>query len=171
VTDDGGAVGFYGKLPGCGDFVRRRVTEAFVEPWDRWLQRGLEASRRSLAAQWLDVYLTSPVWRFAFAAGVCGSQPVVGVLAPSVDNVGRYFPMTIVATLPCGASPLGAAASSDTFLTRAERLVVTTLATDEADISRCDAGVMQLERMVTALWTSREPLPSPDALAMLSGHP
>lgn len=167
---DGGAVGFYGKLPGCGDFVRRRVTDAFVEPWDRWLQRGLEASRHSLGEQWLDIYLTSPVWRFACAAGVCGAQPAVGVLAPSVDHVGRYFPMTIVATLPCGTSPLGAAASSDTFLSRAERLVVNTLATDEADISQFDAGVMQLERVVAELWTSQGPWPGPDALAVLSGQ-
>lgn len=170
MNDDAGGVGFYGKLPGCGDFVRRRVTDAFVEPWDRWLQRGLEASRRSLGAQWLDVYLTSPVWRFACAAGVCGSQAVVGVLAPSVDLVGRYFPMTIVATLPCGTSPLGAAASSETFLTRAERLVLATLAADAADIGQFNAGVLLLERAVAELWTSPGLQPGPGALAALSGQ-
>jgi type VI secretion system protein ImpM len=170
VNDDAGSVGFYGKLPGCGDFVRRRVTDAFVEPWDRWLQRGLEASRRSLGEEWLDVYLTSPVWRFACAAGVCGSRAALGVLAPSVDHVGRYFPMTIVATLPCDASPLGAAASSETFFTRAERLVVDTLAADDADIGRFDAGVLHLERVVAELRTSQGQRPGPGALAVLSGQ-
>ncbi len=90
-------VGFYGKLPSHGDFLRRRVSDAFVGVWDGWLQECLTASRASLGDRWLDIYLTSPVWRFACAAGVCGRSPVIGVMAPSVDRVGRYFPLTLVA--------------------------------------------------------------------------
>ena len=30
-------VGFYGKLPSHGDFLRRRVSDAFVDAWDAWL--------------------------------------------------------------------------------------------------------------------------------------
>jgi len=32
--------------------------------------------------------------------GTCQSQPMAGVLMPSVDRVGRYFPLSIMAPLP-----------------------------------------------------------------------
>ena len=93
-------VGFYGKLPSHGDFLRRRVSDGFVDAWDSWLRECLAASRTALGAKWLDVYLTSPAWRFVCAPGACGPAPVIGLLAPSVDQVGRYFPLTVVAELP-----------------------------------------------------------------------
>ena len=31
-------VGFYGKMPSRGDFVRRGLPDSFVDPWDAWLQ-------------------------------------------------------------------------------------------------------------------------------------
>src|SRR5918999_6416818 len=102
-------VGLYGKLPSHGDFLRRRVSDAFVGVWDAWLQECIAASRSALGERWLDVYLTSPAWRFACAAGVCGAAPVVGLMVPSVDRVGRYFPLTLVAELPAGTSILSAA--------------------------------------------------------------
>ena len=98
-------VGFYGKLPSHGDFLRRRVSDAFVDAWDAWLRECLAASRTALGARWLDVYLTSPAWRFVCAPGACGPAPVIGLLAPSVDQVGRYFPLTLVAELPDGRQP------------------------------------------------------------------
>src|SRR5205823_13132814 len=50
-------VGFYGKLPSHGDFLRRRVSDAFVGVWDGWLQECIAASRTALGARWLDLYL------------------------------------------------------------------------------------------------------------------
>ena len=52
-------VGFFGKLPSHGDFLRRRVSDAFVDAWDAWLRECLTASKTALAPL-LDVYLTSP---------------------------------------------------------------------------------------------------------------
>ena len=92
-------VGFYGKLPSHGDFVRRRISDAFVDAWDGWLRQCLPASRTTFGSRWLEIYLTSPAWRFACAAGACGPAPVIGLMAPSVDQVGRYFPLTIVTEL------------------------------------------------------------------------
>jgi type VI secretion system protein ImpM len=40
--------GFYGKLPSHGDFLRRRVSDAFLGVWDGWLQRCMAASRSAL---------------------------------------------------------------------------------------------------------------------------
>lgn len=92
-------VGFYGKVPARGDFVSRRLPRSFVEPWDLWLQASLTASREVLGETWLDRYLTAPLWRFALSSDVCGPDAYAGVLMPSVDQVGRYFPLTVAANL------------------------------------------------------------------------
>ena len=138
-------VGFYGKLPSHGDFLRRRVSDAFVDVWDAWLRECIAASRAALGSRWLDVYLTSPAWRFACAAGACGPSPVIGVVAPSVDQVGRYFPLTLVAELPADINLVTAASGSERFLDSAERLVIETLATERVDFERFDRGVLALE--------------------------
>ena len=91
--------GVYGKLASRGDFVSRGLPHSFIQPWDAWLAAGLLASQEQLGAQWLDAYLVSPLWRFALAPDVCGPTAVVGVLMPSIDRVGRYFPLTIAQTL------------------------------------------------------------------------
>ncbi|MDR9751374.1 type VI secretion system-associated protein TagF [Pseudomonas sp. SZMC_28357] len=87
--------GFYGKLASHGDFISRRLAPAFLRTWDQWLQEGLTSSRERLGEQWQAAYLCSPIWRFALASGVCGEPAWAGVLMPSVDRVGRYFPLTL----------------------------------------------------------------------------
>lgn len=88
-------MGFFGKLPGYGDFIERHLPRSFVEVWDQWLQRAMAGSRQLLGEHWLDSYLTSPVWRFALSSGCVDGHAWIGVILPSVDRVGRYFPLTI----------------------------------------------------------------------------
>jgi len=97
MTNQSAQPGFYGKLPALGDFVSRRLPRHFIDHWDQWLQSAMAASREQLGDAWLDVYLTSPIWRFALGAGVCGANAWAGVLMPSVDKVGRYYPLTLAA--------------------------------------------------------------------------
>jgi type VI secretion system protein ImpM len=97
VTRTDCAAGFYGKLPSHGDFLSRRLPRQFIEPWDHWLQRSLAASREQLGRDWLETYLISPIWQFALAPGACGNDAWAGVMMPSVDRVGRYFPLTVAA--------------------------------------------------------------------------
>jgi len=98
--------GWYGKLPSLGDFASRRLDPAFVELWDHWLAAGLAAWREQAPDAWLDGYLASPSWRFVLMPGVLpgglddGPVPWAGVLMPSVDRVGRYFPLTLARPLP-----------------------------------------------------------------------
>ncbi len=87
--------GFYGKLPSEGDFVTRRLPWEFTSVWDDWLQRGMQASREALAARWLELYLSAPIWRFQVAPGICGPMGWRGLFFASVDRVGRYFPLTL----------------------------------------------------------------------------
>lgn len=97
--------GFFGKVTSHGDFVARRLPPEFQQPWDAWLQAGLQASKEALGTGWLATYLSSPIWRFALAPGVCGAQARAGLLMPSVDRVGRHFPLTLARALD-GAAPL-----------------------------------------------------------------
>lgn len=113
------AVGICGKLPARGDFVALGLPRHFVEPWHDWLQRALGESRDLLGATWLAAWLEAPVWRFALPPGLCGPDPAIGLWMPSVDRVGRHFPLTLAAVSPGGQlSPLLEAGAA--FLVAAE---------------------------------------------------
>ncbi|MEM7059646.1 MAG: type VI secretion system-associated protein TagF [Pseudomonadota bacterium] len=106
------AFGFYGKIPSHGDFLRRDLSPAFIEPWDTWLQQSLLTGRDVLADRWQNAYFSAPIWRFALPAGLCGPDGMMGVLMPSVDRVGRQFPLTIAT--PIGdADPWGVFRAND----------------------------------------------------------
>ncbi len=91
--------GWYGKVPYLGDFASRRLPQKFIATWDSWLQQSMSASRVRLGAQWLDAYLHSPIWRFVLLPGVIGDEFWAGLIMPSVDKVGRHFPLTIAASI------------------------------------------------------------------------
>ncbi|NRF66434.1 type VI secretion system-associated protein TagF [Aquincola sp. S2] len=88
--------GWWGKLSSLGDFASRRVTPEWVRACDDWLARSIAISQQVLGARWLEVYLGAPVWRFAWAPGVIDRDWWFGVLMPSCDNVGRYYPLVVV---------------------------------------------------------------------------
>lgn len=135
------AVGFYGKLPALGDFVGRRVPEGIVERWDGWMQESMVASRTSLGDRWLDLYLTAPMWRFFAHRGVLGDQPVAGVVFPSVDRVGRYFPLTVFATLPADAVGLVVADQCASWFERVEDLVLAQLEDESRDVEEFEESL------------------------------
>jgi type VI secretion system protein ImpM len=86
--------GWYGKLPSLGDFASRRLPPEFIEGWDQWLARGL-ADWQAHEPDWLTHYLQGPSWRFLIGPGLIGAATWIGVLMPSVDQVGRYFPLCL----------------------------------------------------------------------------
>ncbi|MBC3957595.1 type VI secretion system-associated protein TagF [Pseudomonas triticifolii] len=121
------AVGFYGKLASRGDFVSRGLPQNFIQPWDQWLAAGLLASQKQLGGQWLDAYLVSPLWRFVLAPGVCGPDAVAGVLMPSIDRVGRYFPLTVAFVLKADQAPGALLCGAEDWFERGEALLLETL--------------------------------------------
>lgn len=122
-------IGVYGKLASRGDFVSRGLPPSFIQPWDAWLAAGLLASQEQLGAQWLDAYLVSPLWRFALAPDVCGPAAVAGVLMPSIDRVGRYFPLTIAQTLDAEHSLGAVVCGPDEWFEQVEGVLLSTLET------------------------------------------
>ncbi|CAB3775810.1 hypothetical protein LMG28614_00089 [Paraburkholderia ultramafica] len=94
-----GVVGFYGKLPGAGDFVRRRLPSDFVDGWDRHFQRAVDTGRREMGERWTAEWRHGTAWRFVLPPQVCGNGSWCGLTGPAVDRLGRAFPM-VLAT-PC----------------------------------------------------------------------
>ncbi|MDQ6683897.1 MAG: type VI secretion system-associated protein TagF [Pseudomonadota bacterium] len=87
--------GWYGKLASLGDFAQRRLPQECVQLFDGWMSAAMQDGQARLGDRWLDVYLTAPVLRFAFAPGIVDARWWFGVLMASCDNVGRYFPLLI----------------------------------------------------------------------------
>ncbi|BBP80221.1 type VI secretion system-associated protein TagF [Pseudomonas gingeri NCPPB 3146 = LMG 5327] len=142
-------VGFYGKLASRGDFVSRGLPQGFVQPWDAWLASGLLASQQQLGSDWLNVYLVSPLWRFVLAPGVCGPEAIAGVLMPSIDRVGRYFPLTIAQPLDAGHALATVVGGADDWFEQAEALLLATLE-EEAGFEAFDQGVQDLGALLFA---------------------
>jgi len=115
--------GWFGKLPALGDFASRRLPSAWVEAWDAWLQQELVRARAAGdEAAWLSQYLVAPVRRFWLAPGLLGADAWLGVLMPSVDSVGRYFPFTLTTPLPAGHDDVVDALADAPWLDAAEAL-------------------------------------------------
>ena len=130
--------GFYGKLPAKGDFLSRNLSRDFVDCWDDWLQSGMQDSRQAFGEAWLQIYLTSPLWRYVLPAGVCGTAAWAGVLMPSMDKVGRYFPMTVAVPLSEPVSPLMIAANSQSWFEAVESCLLEALDDEALDLDTFD---------------------------------
>jgi type VI secretion system protein ImpM len=153
------AAGLYGKLPAFGDFVTRRLPATFVERWDPWLQQGISTSRARLGADWLNCYLVTPVWRFVLARDVAGPDAYAGVLLPSVDRVGRYFPLTVAAAVSPRADSDGGLAALWSWFDDLESLALDALSMT-LDFDRFDARLAALP-----------PPDQPDALGLEPAPP
>jgi type VI secretion system protein ImpM len=119
--------GLYGKLPAKRDFIAITTPREFLSAWEPWLQGGISASRVKLGAAWQEAFLRAPIWRFWLGAEICGGA-VVGALMPSVDGVGRYFPLTIFARAEPGeALPPPEMETYDGWLAGAENFLLSAL--------------------------------------------
>lgn len=87
--------GWYGKLASLGDFAHRRLPPEWLRTCDEWMSGALRGAREGLGDRWLEAYLTAPMLRFGWAPGVVDGQWWFGLLMPSCDSVGRYFPLLI----------------------------------------------------------------------------
>ena len=109
---DGAVPGWFGKMACLGDFAHRRLPPPFVRGCDAWLSGVLHSSRAALGEEWLATYLTSPLWRFVWAPGVVDGACWCGLLMPSVDKVGRYFPLLVALPFAPSLSSANGAAGS-----------------------------------------------------------
>lgn len=158
------APGWHGKLPTLGDFASRRLEPGFVECWDHWLAGGLAALRQARPEAWLEAYLASPSWRFLLLPGALpdapGQSAWAGVLMPSVDRGGRYFPFSIVQRLGAQALPATAVEPLLGWLHEVDDLAADALHDDwpierlEHELARTPAPAALAAPAPPALWAS-----------------
>ncbi len=94
------AVGFVGKLPAHGDFVRRGLAPAVAATLDAWLQREFGRASDPAAAM-----RALPPLRFASTA-LADGQLALGAMIPSGDSVGRDYVAVAVRLSPHAAIDL-----------------------------------------------------------------
>lgn len=88
--------GLYGKLIAKRDFIAIDLPQGFLAKWEPWLHGAVTNANLQLGARWQQTFFTAPLWRFWLGREVLG-VPVMGVLMPSMDGVGRQFPLCLVA--------------------------------------------------------------------------
>ena len=138
--------GFYGKLPSLGDFVSRRLPSDFILPWDRWLQEALYASKEELGSHFRNCYRNSPIWRFVLGSDCCGGNSAAGIMVPSLDKVGRHYPLVIAVVAKVPLFHLMVRASK--WFSRLEILVVK-LFKKKVNVKEFDHQLQQLRLPLT----------------------
>ena len=96
----------FGKIPAHGDFVSRGLAPEMHEAFDLWLSAEL-ARARARFADFDTRYQTAAPWFFVDCdpAGAWSG----GALCPSVDKVGRRFPILVAAPASDAAQAEGVA--------------------------------------------------------------
>ncbi|MCB1986068.1 MAG: type VI secretion system-associated protein TagF [Nitrosomonas sp.] len=122
--------GWYGKMPARGDFSSLRLPTEFIQFWDTWLQNAIITSRAQLGEHWLNLYLNCPVWRFILMPKLYNQCIWTGILMPSVDKVGRYFPLTIAIQLKVSPGILTTIINAQNWFNDIEQLALRSLNTD-----------------------------------------
>ena len=120
----------FGKTPVKRDFIAPGVPRAFLDLWEPWMQAGLSSSKHSLNAEWQPRFLTAPLWRFWLGPALSGAT-TVGAFMPSLDGIGRYYPLTVLA-MP-GAGEAFAPPDADlheSWFEMAESFLLSTLEAD-----------------------------------------
>ncbi|WP_337263372.1 MULTISPECIES: type VI secretion system-associated protein TagF [unclassified Serratia (in: enterobacteria)] len=93
-------IGWYGKIPSCGDFVQRRLPATLVNQWAHWFQSGLAARQLSAPRDGLYSLLGAPMWSFVLPATLGTPFAQLGYLLPSQDRVGRHYPLFAMWLVP-----------------------------------------------------------------------
>ncbi|MBA8879729.1 type VI secretion system-associated protein TagF [Phyllobacterium myrsinacearum] len=156
--------GYFGKVPSKGDFISRRLDRDVRLKLDQWLQPAMQSSREMLADEWMDLYLNAPIWRFYLEASICGPYPVVGMMIPSVDKAGRYFPFLVAAQIPDFPLSVASIARADDWLHSLEDVLLSVLE-DEFDIDYFDHQLAKKAFDLDVIPASLSPLGEPSSQA------
>jgi type VI secretion system protein ImpM len=117
------SAGLFGKLPAKRDFISANVSRRFLNVWEPWLQSGLAISKQMLGQVWTEAYNRAPIWRFWLGSNFCG-EATIGAFMPSVDGVGRPFPLAIFAGEGDNSLPPPEIDSNDRWCEAAEEILL-----------------------------------------------
>ena len=140
----GQGFGAFGKMPSLGDFFHLNAPAGFVRAWDDWLQGAMMAAQQAGGEAWDAQYMSAPIWRFALSPGLAGAGKIMGVLMPSVDRVGRRFPLALMAPLDRDGPVALDHLSEDATYERLEDLALATLE-DDMDRARLEGALADIQ--------------------------
>jgi type VI secretion system protein ImpM len=115
-------LGYYGKTPHHGDFVRFNLPQSFIKVWDDWLQQ-IMINGESQSQSWPTQYAQAPAYRFVLSGGIAGNTPWIGILKTSQDKEGRRFPFCLALSLPEHELPCVSVSTKALWFDEAEALL------------------------------------------------
>lgn len=144
---------WYGKLPGAGDFVSRRMSWRTQQHWDQWLSLGVEQLKTLSGESGWGVWRKMPAWGFIVPAGWAGDAAQLGLLVPSIDRVGRIFPFLVALSLPADAGRRAMIERAAPIALEWYR-VITAAQRERANVDLVDARLADALAMANALETA-----------------
>jgi type VI secretion system protein ImpM len=107
-------IGYFGKLPSRGDFVKASENPALLKILDDWLAQAMDLL--SADARWKLTYDALPPMHFAFI-GPRRGRAIAGHIAASSDASSRRFPFLMMSTMEVD-QPAAFVANSPLVLSR-----------------------------------------------------
>ncbi len=98
----------FGKTPRMGDFLRVGSGGPAGEALEQWVEQGLALAEAKRGREWPGIYASGATYAFIFRPPRATNlrEALVGVLKPSVDAVGRRFPLVVYSqALPRASVP------------------------------------------------------------------
>lgn len=102
-----GPLGWRGKVPARGDFVRGGAAGPFIDGVAAWVEAAIRIAKESGAFD-TDAFLEARFLRLASADGVFGVRGGLALIGPSMDSGGRPFPLLLA--MDRGEAEIGAEA-------------------------------------------------------------
>lgn len=136
------SLAWYGKLPSAADFVGRRMPHGIETNWDNWIRSGMDQLRHESGAHWQERFVRCPIWFFMYPTQVQGVL-VAGAIAPSIDRVGRYYPITVMAFSPAQTKGFADDAQVSRFFSDVRSAII--------DARRIPLSVEQLDERVALI--------------------
>ena len=107
-------IGYFGKIPGRGDFIKHGDNPALLKLLDDWLANAMDLM--SADARWKLTYDALPPLHFAFI-GPRRGRAIAGHIAASSDASSRRFPFLMMSTMEV-EQPAAFVANSPLVLSR-----------------------------------------------------
>jgi len=104
----GSPVVVFGKTPRMGDFLRVGRRGPAGDALEQWVEQGLAHAEAKRGREWPAIYAAGATYAFIFRPPRASNvrETLVGVMKPSVDSVGRRFPLVVYAQcLPRATAP------------------------------------------------------------------
>lgn len=83
-------------MPSYPDYVQRGLSAEEVAKWHELFSAAMAKVARDHGDAWLQTYLVGPMWYVAQAEAGRSNRALVGVMTPSVDKGGRYYPLMLL---------------------------------------------------------------------------